>query len=83
MNSARLLFARPRQGASLAPIYAALLSLVALGLIAFAVALWPEGAEPFAPRRDAGKVAPASGNAVVGPGRTQKLRPAPGPGRWA
>ena len=83
MNSARLLFARPRQGASLAPIYAALLSLVALGLLAFAVALWPEGAAPSASRPDAGKVDPVSGKAVVGPGRSQKPRPAPGPGRWA
>lgn len=83
MNTARLIFARPRAGASLAPIYAALLSLLALGLLAFAVALWPEGAAPFASRTDGGKVAPASGKAMVEPGRSQRLRPAPGRGRWA
>jgi len=83
MSTSRLLFVRPRLDASLAPIYAALMSLVALGLLAFAFALWPEGSAPSASRPEAGGVAPASGSARSGASPSQKMRLAPGRGRWA
>jgi|KBSSwiStaDraftv2_1062776.scaffolds.fasta_scaffold17602_5 hypothetical protein len=53
MRAARLLFVRPSREASLVPIYAALLALVAVALIAFAVALWPPDREArVGPARD-------------------------------
>ena len=43
MRADRLLFTHSPPQASLAPIYAAILLLVAMGLIGFVVAYWPAG----------------------------------------
>ena len=43
---------KPRE-ASLAPIYSALLALVAASLCALAIAFWPSAHEPLPERRDA------------------------------
>ena len=83
MNTSRLLFVRPRLDASLAPIYVALVCIVALGLPAFAVALWPQDTAPFAAQPEAGDVAPGNGTPARGASQSRKARPAPGRGRWA
>jgi len=83
MNTQRLLFAQPRRMASLAPIYVALLSLVSLGLLAFAVAFWPESIAPSAWRPEPGEVVPATVSPDPGVTRARIVRPAPSRGRWA
>ena len=59
MRVRRLLFASPRYMAGLAPIYFALLSLVSLSLLGFAVAFWAEDPAPSAYRQDHNQAAPA------------------------
>ena len=83
MNTQRLLFARPRGMASLAPIYLALLSLVSLGLLALAVAFWPEGSAPSVWRPEPGEVVPATVSPDLDVTRARIVRPAPSRGRWA
>jgi hypothetical protein len=83
MNTQRLLFVQPRRLASLAPIYVALLSLVFLGLLAFAVAFWPENAAPSASRPGLNGVVPATVSPDPGVTRARTLRPASSRGRWA
>ena len=51
MRSDRLLFTHAPLQASLAPIYAALLILVAMGLIGFVIAYWPTDPDSQAVRR--------------------------------
>ena len=51
MRSDRLLFTHSPLKASLAPIYAALLLLVAMGLVGFVIAYWPAGPESSEVRR--------------------------------
>ena len=51
MRSDRLLFTDSPAKASLAPIYAAILILVALGLIGFVIAYWPADSGSNAARR--------------------------------
>jgi hypothetical protein len=46
MRAGRLLFAQPPREASLAPIYGALLALIAAGLCGLAIAFWPGAHEP-------------------------------------
>ena len=53
MRAARLSFVQPPREASLAPIYGALLALVAASLCALAIAFWPSAHEPLPERRDA------------------------------
>lgn len=48
MRGHRLLFVSPRRRPGLAPIYLALLLVVALGAAGFGVALWPRGPAPSA-----------------------------------
>ena len=50
MRSDRLLFTHSPLKASLAPIYAALLLLVAMGLIGFVIAYWPATESHEVPR---------------------------------
>lgn len=50
MNTPRLLFVRPRRRGSMAPIYAAILLLVSLALIAFVAAILPQRYLPSALR---------------------------------
>lgn len=83
MNTQRLLFVQPRRLASLAPIYVALLSLVFVGLLAFAVAYWPEGSAPPVPRTQMNKVVPATVSPDPDVTRARMVRPAPSRGRWA
>jgi hypothetical protein len=83
MNTQRLLFVQPRRMASLAPIYVALLSLVFLGLLAFAVAFWPENAAPSASRPGLNGVVPATVSPAPGVTRARIVRPATSRGRWA
>lgn len=60
MLARRMLFVRPRPLASLAPLYLALLLIVALSLFGFAVALWPEDPAPAAIQMGDRQSAPAS-----------------------
>ncbi len=66
MLARRMLFVRPPHAASLAPLYVALLAIVAFSVFGFAVALWPEDATS-APRMGAGHSAPASRSSEGGP----------------
>jgi hypothetical protein len=82
MNTQRLLFVQPRRLASLAPIYGALLGLVFLGLLAFAVAYWPEGSARPVPRSQSNEVVPATVSPGPGVSRARIVRPASRGGRW-
>ena len=59
MHTRRLLFVSPRSRVRLAPVYVALLSLVALSLLGFVVAFWPEQPAASAYRPDDSEVATA------------------------
>ena len=83
MNTLRLLFVQPRRLASLAPIYVALLCLVLLGLLAIAVAYWPEGATRPVSRSQLNEVVPATVSPDPGVTRAQSPRPAMTRRRWA
>lgn len=83
MNTQRLLFVQPRGLASLAPIYLALLSLVVLGLLAFAVAFWPADSARPVSRLRMNEVVPATVSPDPGATRARSLRPAMARGRWA
>ena len=51
MPTERLLFARPSGTATLAPIYAALVALVAVSLLGLGIAFWIAPSEPHAAQR--------------------------------
>ena len=82
MNTQRLLFVQPRRLASLAPIYVALLSLVVVGLLAFAIAYWPEGSARPVPRSQVNDVVPATVSPDPGVTRARSVRPPSRGGRW-
>ena len=81
MNTRRLLFVRGRSG--LAPILAALASLVALALLGLVIALWPPGPKTSAERPMSGQTASGDRsiegglrvppNAREAPGRTRGI----------
>ena len=81
MHSRRLLFLAPRPRLSLAPILAALWSLVALSLTGFVVAFWPKDPAPAAYQPGRGEAAPASRSQEEGriPSEASKTRK---PGTW-
>jgi hypothetical protein len=60
MYSRHILFVRGRPWSGLAPILAALLSVVSLALLGVVVALWPPGPGPSAARPVAGQAASGS-----------------------
>jgi hypothetical protein len=62
MLARRLLFARTRRGARPAATPIAICALVALSLLGFVLALWPDTAELQASRPDASQAAPAGGS---------------------
>jgi hypothetical protein len=68
MRTQRLLFAREPFAASLAPVYAALLTIVALSLAGFAIAFWPDDARPD-PGRSGQAAAEASPTRIHDGGR--------------
>lgn len=71
----RLLFIRPRKNAGLAPIYIALVILISVSLLQFALALWPHAA-PGPPEGKAAGTSQSSDKAVRLPadGRSPPLR---------
>jgi hypothetical protein len=83
MNATTTPAACPLRPASLAPIYAAFLFLVSMGMLALAVAFWPEDSVPSAshPQRD--EAAPAADPPDSDASRSRIPRPAPGRGIWA
>jgi len=61
MHSRRILVIHPRRKSGLAPIYLALLALVSLSGLGFAVAAWPQDPGPAEHRSDRSETLPASG----------------------
>jgi hypothetical protein len=82
-TNARPLFVSSPRSASLVPIYAALMCLVGVGVLALAIALWPAGSEPFASQPEASKIAPAPGSSESGASDSQKAGPGLAKGNWA
>ena len=78
----RLLFARPRREATIAPIYVAILSLVSLGLLAFIVVMWPDDPKPTAPRPGEAQAAPVSRSLESGQRLPQDPRESRRDSRW-
>jgi len=82
MRENRLIFAPERGEASLAPIYLALLVLVAVSLLGFAIALWSDDPAPARPPQGqkasgtASGPSSARGDALPDGSRTRK------PGTW-
>jgi hypothetical protein len=80
MRARRLLFVRSRDS-GLAPIYAALLLLVVLGLIGLIIASWPQRAHSASPPAQ-GDVAPASRPFDGGLRLPKEARQQSGRGTW-
>jgi hypothetical protein len=79
----RLIFVRTRRKASLAPIYAALVFLPCVGLLALAYAFWQEGSSPSALQPSVNKVVPATGSPERNRSFPRRDLLPPGRGRWA
>ena len=80
MRARRLLFVRSRDS-GLAPIYAALLLLVVLGLVGLIVASWPQRAHSASPPTQ-GDVAPAGRPFEGGLRLPKEARQQSGRGTW-
>jgi hypothetical protein len=82
MNTQRHIFVQPRRTVSLAPVYWAILALLCLGLLAMAVAFWPDLGVPSATRPERSEVAPATVAPNPAASRARSVRPATNRGRW-
>jgi hypothetical protein len=84
MNTPRLLFVRPRRKASMVPIYAAILSLVSLALVAFVAAFLPGKYVPSAFRAGQGEATRASQSVETAGLKTPRndARPPRNRGTW-